>query len=89
MRVTTPIADMEITVDRITVEGGTLVMTNGTDDAMQARTVMGPQDVRRIFGALLRPRVIWFALTCQFRRDETAEAKQSAATDTHPTPNPW
>lgn len=88
MRVTTPIADMEISVDRLRVEGGALVMTNSQADAMQTRAVMGPADVRRIFGALMRPSVLWFAFTCLFRSDDGA-AGQSTSTEDHPTPNPW
>ena len=89
MRVTTPIADMDITVDRISVEDGAMVMTNSGNDAMQTRTVMYPQDVRRIFGQLLRPSTLWFALTCLFRRGGGNDENLADATETHPTPNPW
>ena len=89
MRVSTPIADMEITVDRITVSDGALVMTNSAEDAMATRTVMGPGDVRKIFGALLRPSVLWFALICLFRREDGSSNQNSAPGEDHPTPNPW
>ena len=88
MRVTTPIADMEISIDRLRVEDGALVMTNSEDDAMQTRTVMDARDVRKIFGALMRPSVLWFAFTCLFRSSDQA-AGQTTATQNHPTPNPW
>ncbi|MDE0530417.1 MAG: hypothetical protein OXI01_03045 [Albidovulum sp.] len=88
MLVTTPIADLEIEVDRIFVEDGALVMTNAASDAMATRAVMGPNDVRKIFGALIRPRVVWFALTCLFR-SSSASRRESGIEDFHPTPNPW
>ncbi|WP_371169270.1 hypothetical protein [Aliiroseovarius sp. 2305UL8-7] len=88
MRVTTPIADMDISIDRLRVEDGVLVMTNSDDDAMQTRTVMNPEDVRKIFGALMRPKVLWFAFTCLFRSNADG-ARPADVTESHPTPNPW
>ena len=88
MLVKTPIADLEIEVDRIFVEDRALVMTNAASDAMTARTVMGPNDVRKIFAALIRPRIVWFALTCLFRSGSESRRK-SAEDDFHPTPSPW
>ena len=89
MRVSTPIADMKITVERITVEGRTLVMTNGSEDSMPTRTVMTPSDVRYIFGSMLRPSILWFFVTCLFRRDPTTTSETDASSENHPTPNPW
>jgi len=89
MRVNTPIADMKITVDRIAVKGRVLVMTNGSDDAMPTRAVMDPSDVRKIFGAMLRPSVLWFFLTCLFRSDTNEASETDAPAERHPTPNPW
>jgi len=88
MRVTTPIADMEVTVERLYVDKDGLVMTNSKFDAMPTRTVMGPRDVRKIFGAIFRPSIAWFALTCLFRNDAPVSNAQSSDED-HPTPNPW
>ena len=89
MRVSTPIADMKITVERITVEGRTLVMTNGPEDSMPTRTVMTPSDVRYIFGSMLRPSILWFFVTCLFRSDTTKTSEMDASSEHHPTPNPW
>ena len=89
MRVSTPIADMKITVERIKVEGRTLVMTNGSEDSMPTRTVMTPSDVRYIFGSMLRPSILWFFVTCLFRRDPTTTSETDTSSDHHPTPNPW
>ena len=89
MRVNTPIADMEITVDRITVKGSVLVMTNGSGDAMPTRAAMGPSDVRKIFGAMFRPSVLWFFVTCLFRSDAAEESVDDKTDEHHPTPSPW
>ena len=89
MRVSTPIADMKITVERITVEGRTLVMTNGSEDSMPTRTVMTPSDVRYIFGSMLRPSILWFFVTCLFRSDPAKTSETDTSSDHHPTPNPW
>ncbi len=89
MRVSTPIADMQITVDRIAVEGQMLVMTNSSDDAIPTRTVMSPSDLRQIFGEMLRPSVLWFLVTCLFRSDAAKASDPDAPTEHHPTPNPW
>ena len=89
MRVNTPIADMQITVDRIAVKGRVLVMTNSSGDAMPTRAVMGPSDVRKIFGSMLRPSVLWFFLTCLFRSDAAEESDTDKTDERHPTPNPW
>jgi hypothetical protein len=89
VRVSTPIADMKITVERITVEGRTLVMTNGSEDSMPTRTVMTPSDVRYIFGSMLRPSILWFFFTCLFRSDTTKTSETDTSSDHHPTPNPW
>ena len=89
MRVSTPIADMKITVERITVEGRTLVMTNGSEDSMPTRTVMTPSDVRYIFGSMLRPSILWFFVTCFFRSDTAKTSETDASSEHHPTPNPW
>ena len=89
MRVSTPIADMKITVERITVEGRTLVMTNGSEDSMPTRTVMTPSDVRYIFGSMLRPSILWFFVTCLFRSDTAKTIETDTSSDHHPTPNPW
>ncbi len=89
MRVSTPIADMQITVDRIAVEGQMLVMTNSSDDAIPTRTVMSPSDLRQIFGEMLRPSVLWFLVTCLFRSDAAKASDLDAPTEHHPTPNPW
>ncbi len=89
MRVSTPIADMKITVERIKVEGQTLVMTSGSGDSMPTRTVMSPSDVRYIFGSMLRPSILWFFVTCFFRSDTAKKSETDASSDHHPTPNPW
>ena len=88
MLVRTPIADLEIEVDRISVEDRALVLTNAASDAMPARAVMGPDDVRKIFGAIIRPRIIWFAMNCLFRSG-SPRSRKSGAADFHPTPDPW
>ena len=89
MRVSTPIADMKITVERIKVEGRTLVMTSGSGDSMPTRTVMSPSDVRYIFGSMLRPSILWFFVTCFFRSDTAKKGETDVSSDHHPTPNPW
>ena len=88
MRVCTPIADLDISIDRLAVENGFLVMTSVASDSVPARAIMGPRDVRNIIGALLRPRIIWFAIACLFRTDEGVREQGSLA-EHHPTPNPW
>ena len=88
MRVCTPIADLEISIDRLSVENGALVMTNAESDAIATRAIMRPQDVRRIVAGLLRPRVLWFALRCLFRSDGGA-VDIGDQVENHPTPNPW
>ncbi len=88
MRVCTPIADLEIAIERLAIEDGALVMTNARDDAVATRAIMGPRDIRKILGALLRPRIIWFAIVCLFRPDVSVP-KSVGPADEHPTPNPW
>ncbi len=88
MRVITPIADLDITIDTLRVEGGALVMENSATDAMRTRAVLAPKDVRVLFRAILRPSVIWFAITSAFRSDDVVPTSQSVAED-HPTANPW
>ena len=88
MRVSTPLADVDMTIGSLTVRDGALVLENDPGDAIRTRTVMSPADVRRLFGAILRPGVLWFAFTCLFRRGETSAAPRSSD-DNHPTPNPW
>ena len=88
MRVTTPIADMRVSIGALEVSGGALVMTNAATDAMRVRTVLVPSDVRRLFLMLLRPRVLLFAASCLLRSDAAANVDDAAA-ETHPTPNPW
>ena len=89
MRVSTPIADMQITVDRIAVEGRVLVMTNGSGDAIPTRAVMDPSDVRQIFWEILRLSVLWFFVTCLFRSDAAEASDTDTPSERHPTPNPW
>ena len=99
MRVTTPLVDMHISIDRLVVVNGALVLTNAADDAIATRTVMGPADMRRILRAFMHPGVLWFALTCLFRPGQGAGADTGAGTgdganatingEHHPTPNPW
>ena len=88
MRVSTPIADLDIVIDRLAVEDGALVLTNAEGDVMRARAVLDPRDVREIVRLILRPGIIWFAVTCFFRSGRAGQAK-GAADDEHPTPNPW
>ena len=88
MHVSTPIADLEINLDRLVVENGMLVVTNSGNDAMSARAVIGPRDVRRLLGAFLRPRVAWFLLTCLTRSDGDGRG-ESGGQDDHPSPVSW
>ena len=88
MRVSTPLADVDMTIGSLTVQDGALVLENDPADAIRTRTVMSPADVRRLFGALLRPSVLWFAFTCLFRNGAPTAASEGNE-DTHPTPNPW
>ena len=88
MRVTTPLADVKMTIGSLKVEGNALVMKNAESDLMRTRTVLNPQDVRKLIVAILRPSVLWFALTCLFRHDSNG-ASVSGQSDQHPTPNPW
>jgi hypothetical protein len=89
MRVTTPIADLDITIASLRVVDGALVMENAPTDAMPTRAVLDPRDVRLVFRAVLRPSVIWFALTSAFRPQEPAKSPARAAAEDHPTANPW
>ena len=66
MRVITPMAELEISIGRIVIQDGALVLSNLDTDAMQTRTILGPQDVRRIFAEFMRPRILWHAMTCLF-----------------------
>ena len=89
MRVSTPVADMEINLDRFVVENGMLVVTNSGDDAMPARAVIGPGDVRRLLGALLRPTVAWHLFTCLFRPESDGRGAGGGRDDDHPSPVSW
>ncbi|MDE2790844.1 MAG: hypothetical protein OXI81_10525 [Paracoccaceae bacterium] len=89
MHVSTPIADMEINLDRFVVENGTLVVTNSGNDAMPARAVIEPRDVRRLLGAFLRPRVAWYFLTCLVRSDGDGQSAGGGQDDDHPSPVSW
>ena len=88
MRVCTPIADLEIAIERLAVEDGALVMTNARDDAIATRAIIGPRDMRKLLGALFRPSIIWFAIACLFR-PERGVPESGGSADEHPTPNPW
>ena len=63
MRVITPMAELEISIGRIVIQDGALVLSNLDTDAMQTRTILSPQDVRRIFAEFMRPRILWHAIT--------------------------
>ena len=89
MHVSTPVADMEINLDRLVVENGMLVVTNSANDAMPARAVMWPGDVRRLLGALFRPRVAWYFLTCLVRPDRDGRGVGGGRDDDHPSPVSW
>ncbi len=89
MHVRTPVADMEINFDRLVVEEGMLVATNSRDDMVPARVVIGPGDVRRLFGAFLRPRVVWYLLTSLARSDGDRLGKDGGPDDEHPSPVSW
>lgn len=89
MRVTTPIADMDITIDRLAVNGTRLVMQNAQDDAMPTRAEMTPQDVRTLFGHLLRPRVLFFGIRCLLGLVQNKGSSADTANIDHPTPHPW
>jgi len=88
MRVTTPLADVDMTIGTLLVDGNTLVMSNASSDAMRTRTVLSPQDVRQLLKAFLRPSVLWFALMCLCQRD-SADGFEPGRTEQHPTPDPW
>ena len=90
MRVTTPIADMDITIARLHVQDGALVMENSEDDAMPTKAVLSPSDVRMVFKSLLRPSVIWFGLKSLFGavKEDTSLSPDNTSGD-HPTPKPW
>ncbi len=89
MHVSTPVADMEINLDRLVVENGMLVVTNSSNDAMPARAVIGPGDVRRLLGALLRPRIAWHLLTCLVRQERDRRSVGGGPGDDHPSPVSW
>ena len=89
MLVKTPITDMQITVKRIEVEDRVLVMTNSSRDTIPIRTVLGPRDIQQMFGAMMRPSVLWFFATCLFRRDTAKESNTDTPAEHHPTPKPW
>lgn len=89
MHVSTPVADMEINLDRLVVENGMLVVTNSSNDAMSACAVIGPGDVRRLLGALLRPRIAWYLLTCLIRPDRDRRGVGGGPDDDHPSPVSW
>ena len=88
MRVQTPIADLAIAIDRLTVENGTLVVSNSRDDAIPARAVLGPRDVRRILRLVARPGIARFLVSCLFRPGHDL-ADPDRREEEHPTPNPW
>ena len=89
MRVSTPVADMEINLNRVKVEGRALVLTNDSSDTMPTRAILNPSDVRQVFGAMLRPSVLWFLFTCIFRRDAINPRDIDKSSENHPTPSPW
>ncbi len=89
MHVSTPIADVEINLGRIVVKNGMLVVTNSGDDAMPARAVIGPGDVRRLLGACLRPRIAWYLITCLTRSDGDPRDAGSGRDEDHPSPVSW
>lgn len=88
MRVITPMAELEISIGRIVIQDGALVLSNLDTDAMQTRTILGPQDVRRIFAEFMRPRILWHVITCLFRKSPSPETATKEA-EHHATPNPW
>ncbi len=89
MHVSTPVADMEINLDRLVVENGVLVVTNSRNDAMSARAVIGPGDVRQLVGALLRPRIAWHLLMCLVRPEWDGQGVGDGPDDDHPSPVSW
>ena len=88
MRVHTPIADLDIVIDRLTVENDTLVASNSGDDAIPARAILGPRDVRRILRLVARPGIVRYVLSCLFRGAHDL-ADPGRREEEHPTPNPW
>jgi hypothetical protein len=88
VRVTTPIADVDLTIASLRVENGALVMENAPTDAMPTRAVLDQRDVRKLFGAVLRPSIIWFALTSALWTKDPPRATRKTTED-HPTANPW
>ena len=91
MLVRTPIADLAIDIDRLAVENGTLVASNSRNDAMAARAILGPRDVRRVLRLVARPGIVRFVVSCLFRSDSERDPSDPGGReeDEHPTPNPW
>ena len=89
MRVTTPIADMDVTIDRLAVDGTRLVMQNAKDDAMPTRAEMTPTDVRKLFGFILRPSILFFGIGCLLGLVKDTGSSASSEKIEHPTPHPW
>jgi hypothetical protein len=81
-------AELEISIGRIVIQDGALVLSNLETDALQTRTILGPQDVRGILAQFMRPRILWHAITCFFRKNPPPETTQEKA-EHHATPNPW
>ena len=88
MRVITPMAELEISIGRIVIQDGALVLSNLDTDALQTRTILAPQDVRRIIAEFMRPRILWHAIGCFFRKSAAPQTPQEKA-EHHATPNPW
>ena len=88
MRVTTWVADMAISLDRLKVGEGALVLTGSGTGGTSVRVVMDSGDVRQLLAALFRPRILGFLLASLFRSGKPAE-NGGGVDEHHPSPVTW
>lgn len=59
MKVTSALADMEISVGRISSRGGKLILESGAGSSIDARVAMDARDVMASLGAFLKSPSAW------------------------------
>ncbi|MCC5861321.1 MAG: hypothetical protein JJT93_05345 [Gammaproteobacteria bacterium] len=62
MKVKTPAMKLDVRVDQVVARDG-LIVLEGVAGMLPCQTELTPREVRRLLLKVLRPRVLWLALT--------------------------
>jgi hypothetical protein len=87
MQVSSPLADLEVTIGAVRCEGNRLVVTSGAGSTMESTIRVHPRDVARLISqALAHPGVLAFVLLLPWHLWRASREPVAAAPDIN---NPW